>query len=110
MTDPWKFGETDPTEELLAELEAAYGTDWLPEFTKNLRFDDDAQPVALPPVDEREIVRVRRVFLRLPWSVDQQLEAIGRAQGRGPSELVSAWIAQRLGEHSAVDRPAPSTD
>ncbi|MFE3956047.1 hypothetical protein ACFXPS_17870 [Nocardia sp. NPDC059091] len=98
MTDPWTYGETDPSEEFVAQMEAAYGPNWPTELMNNLRFDTSAEPVELPPPD-REIIMARRVFLRLPWSMDKQLEVIGRNQGLTPSELVSTWIAERLGEH-----------
>ncbi|QVI20914.1 hypothetical protein KHQ06_33350 [Nocardia tengchongensis] len=84
MTDPWTYGETDPTEEFCAKLEAAYGPDWLDALPSNLRIDHDAEPVELPSPDE-EIIRVRRIFLRLPWTADERLEAIGRDQGLTPA-------------------------
>ncbi|MGV9667832.1 hypothetical protein [Nocardia niigatensis] len=97
LTDPWIDGESDPSEEIQAELAAAYGLDWPAELLRNMRFDTDAEPVELPPFGE-EIIVVRKVFLRLPMSADRRFKQLGRQQGRTPSEPVSAWIADRLGD------------
>ncbi len=95
--DPWVDGETDPSEQLLAELLAAYGPDWRAQFLQGLRFDPDVGPIELAP-PARELVVVRKVFLRLPLSTDTKFKQLGRHQGRTPSELASTWIAERLAD------------
>ncbi|MFJ4651115.1 hypothetical protein ACIP5Y_07555 [Nocardia sp. NPDC088792] len=109
--DPWIHDETDPTETIQAELLAAHGPDWPTELLRNLRFDPNVEPVELPALDE-EIAVVRKVFLRLPYSVDEQFQRIGRQRGLTPSELVSAWIGERVaGEpHDTIDKEARSSD
>ncbi|WP_433661360.1 hypothetical protein ACQPW1_21730 [Nocardia sp. CA-128927] len=84
-------------EELEAQMRAAYGPDWRDEFLKNVRVDPDAAPIELPPVDQ-EIVIVRKIFLRLPASLYKRFEQLGRAQDLGPSQLVSAWVADRIND------------
>ncbi|MBY8858037.1 hypothetical protein K7711_16245 [Nocardia sp. CA2R105] len=100
--DPWTDGETDPGEQMLAELLAAYGPDWPTRLTQNVRFDPNAEPIEFAPPDTDAIV-VRKVFLRLALAEAEQFKRLGRKSGRTPSELVSTWIAARL-------RTEPDTD
>ncbi|MBF6223324.1 hypothetical protein IU479_35230 [Nocardia abscessus] len=93
--DPWTDGETDPSEQFLIDLLAAYGPDWPTRFPQDIQFDTNAQPIEwAPPCGE--VTVVRKVFLRLPLSADTQFKQLGRRSGRTPSELVSTWIAERL--------------
>lgn len=94
--DPWTDGDTDPTEEFVQKMLALYGKNWQQEVMDGLTFQVvDDEPVELPPPDA-EVIMVRKVFLRLPFELDQQFEQIGRRLGRGPSKLVTEWIAERL--------------
>ncbi|MGQ4616387.1 ribbon-helix-helix domain-containing protein [Nocardia sp. R7R-8] len=95
--DPWTDGETDPGEEFHQEMLARYGQDWPRKMREDLRFDPDAEAEDVElPGPNAEFIMVRKVFLRLPFEVDKQFEQLGRRLGRGPSELVTEWIAERL--------------
>lgn len=94
--DPWTDGETDPGEEFHQEMLARHGEDWPTKMWEDLTIlPDSGEEIELPPPDA-EFIMVRKVFLRLPFEVDQQFERLGRRLGRGPSELVTEWIAERL--------------
>jgi hypothetical protein len=72
----------------------------------DLRFDpvEGEQIELLAP--DAEFIMVRKVFLRLPFEVDRQFERLGCRLGRGPSELVTEWVAERL----ASETQPPATN
>lgn len=93
--DPWIEGETDLGEQFHVELLAAYGPDWPTRFPRALRFDPHSEPLELA-LPEGEPVVVRKIFLRLPLSIDEEFKQVGRHDDRSPSELASIWITERL--------------
>lgn len=92
--DPWTDADRDPGDEFHQEMLARWGKDWQRRMLEDLVFVPGVE-IELPPPDA-ELIMVRKVFLRLPLEVDRRFEQLGRRLDRGPSELVTEWISERV--------------
>ncbi|KZM73313.1 hypothetical protein [Nocardia terpenica] len=91
--------------EVHAELLAAYGEDWPDHLWNDIRPDDDAVPVDLPPLESSDDVMVPfTAELRIPRAAYERLIARAEEAGLERDELLSEWITAEASADDTVSR------